>query len=103
MPEREVRQALATYVDEDGATRYALEGETVTVHPDHVKQFDEPNAGGCINPRRSAETSRTPTQNLKNSATAWRRTGVSGSPWVRRPSWSAGQPVSEVLSAGWWW
>jgi len=45
MPEREVRQALATYVDEDGATRYALEGETVTVHPDHVKQFDEPNGG----------------------------------------------------------
>jgi len=31
------------------------------------------------------------------------RIGVSGSPWVRRPSWSAGQPVSELLSAGWWW
>jgi hypothetical protein len=45
MPEREVRQALATYVDEDRATRYALEGETVTVHPDHVKQFDEANGG----------------------------------------------------------
>jgi hypothetical protein len=31
------------------------------------------------------------------------RIGVSGSPWVRRLSWSAGQPVSELLSAGWWW
>jgi hypothetical protein len=40
MPEREVRQALATYVDEDGDT-LRPEGETVTVHPDHVKQFDE--------------------------------------------------------------
>ena len=28
---------------------------------------------------------------------------VSGSPWVRRPSWSAGQPLSELLSAGWSW
>ena len=28
---------------------------------------------------------------------------VSGSPWVRRPSWSAGQPVPELLSAGWSW
>jgi hypothetical protein len=43
MPERVVRQTLATYVDADGATRYGLAGETVTVHADHVKAFDAVN------------------------------------------------------------
>ena len=43
MPDRVVKLELATYIGEDGATRYALQGETVTVHPDHVKRFDEVN------------------------------------------------------------
>ena len=37
---RSIRTTLAA---EDGATRYGLQGETVTVHPDHVKRFDEIN------------------------------------------------------------
>ena len=43
MPEREVRQTLATYINADSATSYALQGETVTVHADHVKRFDAVN------------------------------------------------------------
>lgn len=40
MPEREVKQVLASYIDEDGAMRYALAGERVSVHADHVEAFD---------------------------------------------------------------
>ena len=43
MPEREVNQVLASYRDPGGAMRYALQGETVTVHADDVKRFDEAN------------------------------------------------------------
>ena len=45
MPEREVKQTLATYLDEEGIRRYGLAGETVTVHADHVKEFDDVNGG----------------------------------------------------------
>ena len=45
MPDRTVRQVLATYTDTDGATRYGLAGETVSVHPDDVKRFDQLNGG----------------------------------------------------------
>ena len=41
MPEREVKQTLATYVDEEGIRRYGLAGETVNVHADDVERFDE--------------------------------------------------------------
>lgn len=43
MPARTVNQVLATYIDEHGVTRYALAGETVDVHPDDVKRFNEAN------------------------------------------------------------
>jgi len=43
MPDREVKLALASYIDKDGVPRYGLQGETVTVHPDHVERFDEFN------------------------------------------------------------
>ena len=43
MPDRVVKTGLVSYVDADGVPRYGLQGETVTVHPDHVKQFDEVN------------------------------------------------------------
>ena len=43
MPDRVVKTGLVSYVDADGVPRYGLQGETVTVHPDHVKRFDEVN------------------------------------------------------------
>lgn len=43
MPEREVTQGMTTYTDETGVLRYAVAGETVTVHPDHVERFDRLN------------------------------------------------------------
>ena len=45
MPEREVTQTLVSYLDEEGIRRYGLAGETVNVHADHVKEFDEANGG----------------------------------------------------------
>ena len=43
MSERVVKTTLASYRDVDGVLRYALQGETVTVHADDVKRFDEVN------------------------------------------------------------
>lgn len=43
MPDREIKTALGTYVDSNGVSRFAMKGETVTVHADHVKRFDELN------------------------------------------------------------
>ena len=43
MPEREVKETLVSYLDEEGIRRYGLQGETVSVHPDHVKEFDQAN------------------------------------------------------------
>lgn len=43
MPNRVIKLALATYFDEDLQSRFALKGETVAVHSDHVKRFDELN------------------------------------------------------------
>ena len=60
MPEREVKTGLATYIDADGVRRYALAGETVTVHPDHVKAFDELNgAPEAAAPKRRPRTPKT--------------------------------------------
>jgi hypothetical protein len=61
MPGREVKQVLASYRDEDEVLRYGLQGETVTVHPDHVKAFDEAQGGAPKDtPKR-----RTPTPKRK--------------------------------------
>jgi hypothetical protein len=43
MPDREVKLALATYIDLDGVSRWGMQGATVAVHPDHVERFDELN------------------------------------------------------------
>ena len=43
MPERTVQQVLASYTDADGVLRYALQGETVSVHPDDLARFAEAN------------------------------------------------------------
>ena len=43
MTERTVHIGMTTYTDPDGIPRIALAGETVDVHPDHVKRFDELN------------------------------------------------------------
>ncbi len=45
MPEREVKQTLVSYLDEEGIRRYGLAGETVNVHTDHVERFDKLNGG----------------------------------------------------------
>ena len=45
MPERAVKQTLASYRDADGVLRYALAGEMVDVEADDVKRFDEANGG----------------------------------------------------------
>jgi len=45
MPEREVKQTLASYRDADGVLRYALAGEMVDVEADDLKRFDEANGG----------------------------------------------------------
>jgi hypothetical protein len=54
MPDRVVKLALASYVDDNGLPRYGLQGETVTVHPDHVDRFDEFNVdmGPPFDPQR---------------------------------------------------
>jgi hypothetical protein len=41
--ERTVRVGLMSYVDPDGAHRYALKGAVVQVHPDQVARFDRLN------------------------------------------------------------
>ncbi len=43
MTARTVTIGLASYVDPDGVRRIGLAGETVQVHADHVKRFDELN------------------------------------------------------------
>jgi hypothetical protein len=60
MPDRVVKLGLASYVDPDRATRYALQGETVTVHPDDLKRFDEANGGAPPDtaPKKSRARSR---------------------------------------------
>jgi hypothetical protein len=45
MPEREVKQTLVSYLDEEGIRRYGLAGETVSVHADDLERFDEANGG----------------------------------------------------------
>ena len=60
MPERTVKQALTAYVDERGIRRYGIEGETVNVHPDHVKAFDE--GQGVVTPTKAAPQKRAATQ-----------------------------------------
>jgi hypothetical protein len=52
MPERDVTQTLATYINADGATSYALQGETVTVHHDNIKAFDAANGTAPAAKRR---------------------------------------------------
>jgi hypothetical protein len=41
--ERTVRVGLMSYVDVNGAHRYALEGAVVQVHPDRLERFDRLN------------------------------------------------------------
>jgi hypothetical protein len=41
MPEREVKQVLASYRDPDGVMRYGLQGEVVDMGADDVDRFDE--------------------------------------------------------------
>ena len=43
MTTRTVTIGLASYTDSDGVPRFGLQGETVEVHADHVKRFDELN------------------------------------------------------------
>ena len=43
MTERTVAIGLVTYTDPDGLPRFGLQGETVDVHPMHVKRFDGVN------------------------------------------------------------
>jgi hypothetical protein len=45
MPERAVKQTLASYRDADGVLRYALAGEMVDVEADDLERFDEANGG----------------------------------------------------------
>lgn len=45
MPERTVKQTLASYRRADGSMGYALAGETVDVAADDIKRFDEANGG----------------------------------------------------------
>ena len=50
MPEREVKQTLVSYLDEEGIRRYGLQGERVSVHTDDVERFDEANGGAPDTP-----------------------------------------------------
>lgn len=43
MPGREVVVSVAAYVDVNGVRRFALRGDSVDVHPDHVERFDALN------------------------------------------------------------
>lgn len=43
MPERTIKTSLGTYVNEAGNSEFGFKGDKVTVHPDHVKRFDEFN------------------------------------------------------------
>jgi hypothetical protein len=43
MAEREVKQTLVSYLDEEGIRRYGLAGETVSVHGDDLERFDQDN------------------------------------------------------------
>jgi hypothetical protein len=43
MPEREVKQTLASYRDADGVMRYALAGEIIDVGADDLERFDRLN------------------------------------------------------------
>lgn len=43
MPEREIKTALGTYVNEHGVSGYGFKGDKVQVHKDHVDRFDELN------------------------------------------------------------
>lgn len=58
MPEREILLAGESYVDEKGVNRFGLQGETVNVHDDDVKRFDEFN----VDPGPPFEPMRVPTQ-----------------------------------------
>ncbi|SLG32686.1 hypothetical protein [Mycobacteroides abscessus] len=40
MPTREVVVSVAAYTDVNGVRDFALRGETIDVHPDHVERFD---------------------------------------------------------------
>lgn len=40
MAKRQVSVTLATYIDVKGFSRFALQGQTVDVHPDHIERFD---------------------------------------------------------------
>ncbi|OHU71385.1 hypothetical protein BKG86_17175 [Mycobacteroides chelonae] len=40
MPTREVVVSVAAYTDVNGVRDFALQGETIDVHPDHVERFD---------------------------------------------------------------
>lgn len=41
--ERTVRVGLMSYIDPDGAHRFALTGAVVRIHPDTVERFDRLN------------------------------------------------------------
>lgn len=72
MPNREVKLGLMTYTDEDGAQRYALQGETVKVHPDTVSRFDELNVdmGPRFDPQRVEQELIAPTTAATKKAPA---------------------------------
>lgn len=40
MPAREVVVSVAAYTNVNGVRDFALQGETIDVHPDHVERFD---------------------------------------------------------------
>jgi hypothetical protein len=57
MPERVVNLGLATYIDTKGDSRFAMKGDTVDVHPEHVDRFDELNVdmGPDFDPIRQSD------------------------------------------------
>jgi hypothetical protein len=61
MPQRQVDVTLATYIDEAGVCRHALQGATVNVHPGHVERFDRLNVIAEPVAELVAEVESTPT------------------------------------------
>lgn len=58
MPVREVVVSVAAYTDVNGVRDFALRGEAIDVHPDHVERFDLLNVvpGASEHPADVADT-----------------------------------------------